>query len=104
CKRRSAPGPNRPRSAQLTLSDTLRDSRLLRNVYKHPTGIPSETDPPPPPLRPTSRIAQTHRSRDLISFLSILFEKHDVTPGRRAEVAGVVVRISRPREAVIRDL
>ena len=50
------------------------------------------------------RIGQTHRSRDLISFLSILLEKHDVTPGRRAEVAGVVVRISRPREAVIRDL
>ena len=50
------------------------------------------------------RIGQTHRSRDLISFLSILFEKHDMTPGRRAEVAGVVVRISRPREAVIRHL
>src|SRR5438105_15751688 len=50
------------------------------------------------------RIGQTHRSRDLISFLSILFEKHDMSPGRRAEVAGVVVRISRPREAVIRDL
>src|SRR6476660_9723396 len=32
------------------------------------------------------RIGQAHRSRDLISFLSILFEKHDVTPGRRAEV------------------
>ena len=25
-------------------------------------------------------------------------------PGRRAEVTGVIVRISRPREAVIRDL
>ena len=50
------------------------------------------------------RIGQTHWPRDLVSFLSILFEKHDVTPGRRAEVAGVVVRISRPREAVIRDL
>ena len=41
---------------------------------------------------------------DLISFLSILFEKHDVPPGRCAEVAGVVVRISRPREAVVRHL
>ena len=50
------------------------------------------------------RIGQTHWPRDLVSFLSILLEKHDVTPGRRAEVAGVVVRISRPREAVIRDL
>src|SRR5438477_6366235 len=50
------------------------------------------------------RVGQTHRSRDLISFLSILFEKHDVPPGRRAEVASVVVRISRPGEAVIRDL
>ena len=50
------------------------------------------------------RIAQTHWARDLISFLSILFEKHDVPPGRRAEVAGVVVRISGPGETVIRDL
>ena len=50
------------------------------------------------------RIRQTHRSRNLISFLSILFEKHDVPPGRRAEVAGVVVRISGPGETVIRDL
>ena len=50
------------------------------------------------------RIGQTHRSRDLVSFLSILLEKHDMSPCRRAEVAGVVVGISRPREAVIRDL
>src|SRR6266403_5683340 len=50
------------------------------------------------------RIGQTHRSRNLVSFLSILLEKHDMSPGRRAEVAGVVVRISRPREAVIRNL
>src|SRR5437762_4937497 len=28
---------------QSTRSDTLRDSPLLRNVCKHPTGIPSET-------------------------------------------------------------
>jgi hypothetical protein len=36
--------------------------------------------------------------------LSILLEKHDVTPGRRAEVAGVVVGISRPRESIVRHL
>src|SRR5712672_739713 len=38
---------------------------------------------------------------DLTSFLPVLFQKHDVPPGRRAEMAGIVVRISRPREAVI---
>src|SRR4029077_6687644 len=50
------------------------------------------------------RIGQTHRSRNLVSFLSILLEKHDMSPGRRAEMAGVVVRISRPGETVIRHL
>jgi hypothetical protein len=40
----------------------------------------------------------------LVSFWSILLEEHDVSPGRCAEVAGVVVRISRPRESVIRHL
>jgi hypothetical protein len=41
---------------------------------------------------------------DLTSFFPVLFQKHDVAPGRRAEVAGVVVGISRPGEAVIRHL
>jgi hypothetical protein len=36
--------------------------------------------------------------------LSVLFNKHHVTPRRRAEVTGVVVRISRPNKAVIRDV
>src|SRR5712675_2296447 len=44
------------------------------------------------------------RADDLISFLSILLEEHDMTPCRCTEMAGVVVRISRPNEAVIRHL
>src|SRR4029077_14905633 len=50
------------------------------------------------------RIGQTHRSRNLVSFLSILLEKHDMSPCRRAEVAGVVVGISRPRESIVGNL
>src|SRR4029077_3346358 len=50
------------------------------------------------------RIGQTHRSRNLVSFLSILLEKHDMSPCRRAEVAGVVVGISRPCESIVRHL
>ena len=50
------------------------------------------------------RVGQTHWSRNLVSFLSILLEKHDVPPSRCAEVASVVVRISGPGETVIRDL
>ena len=50
------------------------------------------------------RIGKPHWSRDLISFLSILFQEHDVPPSRCAEVASVVVRISGPGETVIRDL
>jgi hypothetical protein len=41
---------------------------------------------------------------DLASFLPILFEEHHVPPGRCAEMAGVIVRISRPRETVVRHL
>src|SRR5437867_1338240 len=41
---------------------------------------------------------------DLISFLAVLFDKHHVAPGGRAEVAGVVVRIPRPSETVVRHL
>ena len=47
---------------------------------------------------------QAHRAGNLISLLSILFQKHDMSPRRCAEMAGVVVRISRPNEAVIRHL
>src|ERR1700730_3685861 len=47
---------------------------------------------------------QAHRAGDLISLLSILFEEHDVPPGRCAEVAGVVVGISGPDESVIGHL
>src|SRR6266481_2040241 len=47
---------------------------------------------------------QTHRAGNLVSFLSILLEEHDVSPGRCAEMTGVVVRISRPGEAVVRHL
>ena len=41
---------------------------------------------------------------DLTAFFPVLFQKHDVAPGRRAEVARVVVGISRPSEAVIGHL
>jgi hypothetical protein len=44
---------------------------------------------------------QRHRTDDLISFRTILFQKHDVAPGRCAEATGVVVRISRPCEPVV---
>jgi hypothetical protein len=50
------------------------------------------------------RIGKTHWACDLIPFLSILLEKHDVAPGRCTEVAGVVVGISRPGESIIRNL
>src|SRR5438309_12006077 len=54
---------------------------------------------------PAERIfVQRHRARDLISLRTVLFEKHYMPPGRCAEMAGVVVRISRPNEAVIRYL
>jgi hypothetical protein len=33
-----------------------------------------------------------------------LFNEHDMPPGRCAEMTGVVVRISRPNEAVIRHI
>jgi hypothetical protein len=47
---------------------------------------------------------QRHRTRDLISFRTVLFQKHHVPPGRCTEMSGVVVRISRPNEAVIRHV
>ena len=50
------------------------------------------------------RIGQAHWPRDLVSFLSILLEKHDVAPCGCAKMAGVVVGISRPGEAVIGHL
>jgi hypothetical protein len=42
------------------------------------------------------------RSNDLISFLSILFEEHDVAPCGSTEMPRVVVRISGPNKPVIR--
>ena len=107
CKRRSAPERNLLRSAQLIRLDTLPGNRLLRNVCRHRTEIPNETDlPPSPRLRRTSPIADRADPSVpyLVSFLSILLEKHDVSPCRRAEVAGVVVGISRPCESVVRHL
>src|SRR5438132_409176 len=47
---------------------------------------------------------QRHRTRDLISFCAVLFQKHYMAPRRCAEMAGVVVRISGPNIAVIRHL
>ena len=44
------------------------------------------------------------RADNLISLLSILLEKHDVTPRRCAEMAGVVVGISRPGEPIVRHV
>ena len=41
------------------------------------------------------------RADDLAPFLPVLLDKHDVTPRGRAKMAGVVVRIARPNEAVI---
>ena len=41
------------------------------------------------------------RADDLASFLSVLLDKHDVTPRGRAKMASVVVRIARPNETVI---
>ena len=40
----------------------------------------------------------------MASFLPVLFNKHHVPPGGRAEVSRVVVRVSRPNEAVVRHL
>src|SRR5438876_8642783 len=52
----------------------------------------------------TIAISQQMRADDLVSFLPILLEKHDMAPRRCAKVSGVVVRISRPRETVIRHV
>src|SRR4029077_1676640 len=41
---------------------------------------------------------------NLTAFLSILLDKHDMPPGRCANVTGVIVRIARPYEAVVRHL
>src|SRR5206468_4273888 len=47
---------------------------------------------------------QGHRTRDLTSSRAVLLQKHYGAPGRCAEMSGVVVRISRPNIAVIRNL
>src|SRR2546428_10706774 len=44
------------------------------------------------------------RADNLISLLSILFQKHYMAPRRRAKVACVIVGISRPNIAVIRHV
>src|SRR5437870_2169118 len=44
------------------------------------------------------------RADNLLSFLSILLEKHDVAPRRCAEMACVVVGISRPGKPVVRHV
>ena len=44
----------------------------------------------------------THRPDNLLSLSSILFKKQNVAPRRCAELSGVIVRVSRPRESVIR--
>src|SRR5437016_1026982 len=44
------------------------------------------------------------RANDLVSFLSILFDKHHVPPRGCPEMACVVVRISGPNEAVVRNV
>ena len=44
------------------------------------------------------------RTDNLASFLSILFDKHHVTPRGCTEMTGVIVRIPRPNEAVIRHM
>ena len=41
------------------------------------------------------------RADDLASFLPVLLDKHHVTPCGCAKMAGVVVGIARPNEAVI---
>src|ERR1043166_2054064 len=52
---------------------------------------------------PAKRIFAVRRSDDLISFLSILLYEHHVSPGRCAQMAGVVVGISRPDEPIVRN-
>src|SRR5438045_7476796 len=49
-------------------------------------------------------VAQRMRPDNLISFLAILLQEHDVAPGRGAEMSSVVVRISRPVKTVVRHM
>ena len=94
CKHHFARERSRLLCARLSRLDTLRDSLLPRNACKHRIGRPSETDP--------DRL--TNWTGDLISFRAVLFEEHHVSPRRCAKMSGVVIRISRPNEAVIRYL
>jgi hypothetical protein len=41
------------------------------------------------------------QANNLTPLLSILLDEHHVPPGGRAKMAGIVIRISRPNEAVI---
>ena len=47
---------------------------------------------------------QRMRADNLAPFLSVLLDKHHVTPRGRAKMAGVIVGIARPNEAVIGHL
>src|SRR5207237_2510834 len=49
-------------------------------------------------------VAQRMRPDNLISFLAILLQEHDVAPGRGAEMSSVVIRISRPVKTVVRHM
>jgi hypothetical protein len=47
---------------------------------------------------------ERHPAGDLVSLGAILFKEEDVTPGRGAEMAGVVVGISGPGKTVVGHL
>ena len=49
-------------------------------------------------------VVQRTRADNLISFLAILLQEHDVAPGRGAEMSSVVVRISRPVKTIVRHM
>src|SRR5262249_34932540 len=44
------------------------------------------------------------RTDNLASFLSVLFEEQNVSPGGCTKVAGIVIRISSPRETIVRHM
>ena len=58
---------------------------------------------PPKRISPIA-VVQRMRPHNLISFLAILLQEHDVAPGRGPEMSCVVVRISRPGKTVVRHM
>src|SRR5215475_11871644 len=56
------------------------------------------------PAKRIFSVAERHCTGDLVTFLTVLFKKHHMAPGRCAKEAGIIVGISRPREAIIRHL